>query len=313
MRMARKFLTLLVLLVVATHGSRATDLNDGLLAYLPLATDFEDASGKKVSVVPRKGVRMEAEGAYFPGGSGDWIALPAFSFKDRPFAIAMWVKVTGKNPMYGLVHQYGANEPNKWLHLMFRGGLQPYMGFYINDAISPLAIAANHWAHLVFQFEGKHQQLWVNGALLCSRQSSAYGGEPNIVTLGRSPNWNNVPSKNFEGYMREVRIYERALSGAEIRQLVGLQDDLRLASEAATLDPLLSNALAADVGIPFLDIQGNKLLITGESNQIYEIRASSDLNAGFEVVGTATNRSGRVEFVDPVTTGNRFYSVRLKK
>jgi hypothetical protein len=311
--MARKFLASLILFAAFTLSPRAAELNDGLLAYLPLAADFNDASGKKVSVSPRNGVRIAAEGAYFSGGNGDWIALPAFSFKDRPFAIAMWVKVTGKNPMYGLVHQYGATEPNKWLHLMFRGGLQPYMGFYINDAISPLAIQPNQWAHLVFQFEGKHQQLWVNGALLCSRESGAYSGEPNIVTLGRSPNWNNVPSKNFEGFMREVRVYERALSGAEIRQLVGLQEDLKTASDALMTDPLLSNALAAEVGVPFLDIQGNKLLITGESNQIYEIRASSDLNAGFEVIGMATNRSGRIEFIDPVTTGNRFYTVRLHK
>src|SRR5687767_5608683 len=104
--MARILFAIILLLPVSVANTFAVELNDGLLAHLPLATDFKDASGKEVPVTPRNGVRIAAEGAYFPGGPSDWIALPAFSFKDRPFSIAMWVKVTGKNPMYGLVHQY---------------------------------------------------------------------------------------------------------------------------------------------------------------------------------------------------------------
>jgi len=314
--MVRKLLALLFLLLAASGPARARDLGEGLLVYLPLATNFEDASGQSILVKVNGDVRIEAQGAYFPGGGNDWIDLPNFPLNGRPFSISMWVKVTGKNPMYGLLYQHESSADNHWLHLMLRGGLQPYLGFYNNDAISPLAISPNQWTHLVFEHNGTHQQLWVNGALLCSREARAYEGAQGVTHLGRSPNWNNVPSKNFEGFIRDFRIYDHALAGREIRVLMGQQEDLRAtnASDGLATDPLLSNALAAEVGIPFLDIAGNKLLITGESKQVYEVRAWSDLNAGFELIGLATNVSGRVEFIDTnATTANRFYSLRLHK
>jgi hypothetical protein len=314
--MARKCVAFLWLLAALVFPAPARDSSEGLLVYLPLATNFEDASGHSVPVKVNGDVRMEGEGAYFPGGAKDWIDLPNFDLHGKPFSISMWIKVTGKNPMYGLLYQHHSGEMNHWLHLMLRGGLQPYLGFYDNDAISPLAISPNQWTHLTFQYDGARQQLWVNGALLCSRESKAYDGIDGATHLGRSPNWNNVPSKNFEGFIRDFQIHDRALSGVEIRSAMGLHEGLRAtnSTDALVTDPLLSNALAADVGVPFLDITGNKLLITGESKQVYEVRASSDLNAGFDLIGLATNVTGRVEFIDTnAAPGNRFYTLKLHR
>jgi hypothetical protein len=307
----RPFLFAFVL-VLSVFLSHADDLQDRLLVYLPLAENFDDASTNRVPLTVLGETKITSQGAVFSGPE-DGLLLPHFALDRRPFAVAMWVKVTGRNPMYGLLYQHDSSENNHWLHLMFRGGLQPYLGFYNNDAISPLAVPQNQWVHLVFQFDGHNQQLWVNAGLLCSRQSTPYEGTQGRTYIGRSPNWNNVPSKTFEGSIREFRLYERALRGSEIRALVGLQDDLRIASEALLTDPLLSNALAADVGIPFLEISGNKLLITGESKQIYELHAASDLNTDFQFLTLLTNLTGRVEYSDSTASPNRFYSVKLHK
>ncbi|MGV3773747.1 MAG: LamG domain-containing protein [Verrucomicrobiales bacterium] len=307
-----KVLYAVILLAISLVRSQAAEsLNEGLLVYLPLTTGLEDASTNKVPVKAHGNVRIEEDGAYFAGGD-DWLELPFLKLHQTPFSATMWLKVTGKDPMYGLLYQHDNGENNQWLHLMFRGGLQPYVGFYNNDAISPLPVEHGVWTHLALQYDGTSQQIWINNRLVCSRETGPYEGVAGLTYIGRSPNWNNVPSRNFQGFIREFRIYSRALQPIEIARLNGKEGNL---APLSLPDPALSNALAAQVGIPFLHIAANKITVTGESGQVYEVRGTSDLNSPLELLGYLTNSFGRVEFTDqeaPVG-GQRFYSLKLKE
>jgi hypothetical protein len=304
-----------VWLSAAAGFASAAPLDKGLLAYLPLRVDLQDHSPAENPVKMNGGVELREGGAYF-NGQTNWLELPHFDFDKRPFAVSMWIKTTGANPMYGLLEQQAEHVPNRWLHIMLRGGRQPYLGFYVNDAISPQDVPLKEWAHLVFQYTGTHQQLWIDGQLLCSRAARAYDGNAGKTVIGRSPRWNNVPSKDFEGYMREIRIYGRALSADEIGSLFNRDNDsgakaiLQQSREQAPD----SGSDAAEVGIPFLAIDGGKLVITGESHQVYEIMATSDLGAAWQPLVTMTNQSGVVEYTDPEAANipQRFYRIKVK-
>ncbi|MFA5192609.1 MAG: hypothetical protein WC740_18020 [Verrucomicrobiia bacterium] len=39
------------------------------------------------------------------------------------------------------------------------------------------------------------------------------------IVIGKSPRWSNVPSADFQGAMRHIQIYGRALSPVEIDSL----------------------------------------------------------------------------------------------
>lgn len=310
--MMKLFLAVATLAASLILATAADSLEEGLSVYFPFTENLNDASTNNVTVEVRGNPEVTEEGAYFPGGWNDFLILPHLKFNDTPFAVTLWVKVTGKNPMYGLLQQHHSGANNHWLHLMFRGGLQPYVGFYNNDAISPIAVERGKWAHLVLQYDGKQQQIWINNRLVCARDSIPYSGSSGPTYIGRSPNWNNVPSLNLEGFMRELRIYSRSLNPTEIARLNGKEGNLAALSLP---DPALSNALAAQLGIPFLTISGNKIAVTGESRQIYEVRATSDLTQPFEFLGYLTNSFGRVEFTDSAALpgANRFYSLKLKQ
>jgi hypothetical protein len=295
--------------------------DSGLMAYLPLRVDMADHSPANVPVKTNGTVVLRDGGAYFDGKDTSSLELPHLHFANRPFAVSMWIKVTGKNPMYGLIQQEETNTWNRWLHIMLRGGRQPYLGFLMNDAISPEQIPAWAWAHLVFMYTGVRQELWINGRLLCARKCEAYEGANGVTLIGRSPDWSNVPTRNFEGYMREIRIYGRSLSVSEIVTLYnrdnGSPAAVKLASANSAVqnpDPPLSDALAAEVGIPFLEIDGGKLIITAESGQIYEVQATSDLNRPWQFLTTLTNQNGVVEYNDPDApkSTQRFYRVKTK-
>jgi hypothetical protein len=301
------FLLLMVLLPTAVQGGSA-NIDRGLLAHLPLTADLRDHSTNGVEVNVMGKVPIVDGAAYF-GGESNWLELPYLPLNKGPFAVAMWITVTGKNPMYGLVEQRGSDSRNQWLHLMLRGAWQPFLGYYINDAVSPITIDPRKWTHLVFQHDGQRQQIWIDGAPVVFRKCEPYGGSAGVTCIGKSPRWSNVPSKDFEGFMRDVRIYRRALEPAEIPELSG-----RVATPLATVTEVERAVRVRNIGVPLLSIDGNKLLITGEASQILDLEMTDSIGAEWQPFVTLTNRSGRLEYTDAQmpASGRRFYRIKVR-
>ncbi|MEM7392970.1 MAG: LamG domain-containing protein [Verrucomicrobiota bacterium] len=289
-----------------------------MLLHLPLETDFKDYSGHQLQGAMNNEVVLKDGGAYF-SGKETWLDFPHVPLDQRPFSIAMWIKLTGEKPMYGLLTQQASRRRNEWLHLMLRGGRQPYLGFCINDAISPQPIPGNEWVHLVFAHDKVWQMIWINGKPVCSRKSGPYKGERGKTRIGWSPRWTNVPSVDFEGYLKDIRIYDRVLSTGAIQTLAGMPEEARHSKPHQRLNPSAENFQtsgdpARDFGVPFLSMDGRKMLITGESGQVYEIQATDDLTRGqWERVSVLTNRLGTLKFEDPAAQDHRhrFYRINF--
>ncbi len=289
----------------------AAGINDQLSLHLPLQKDFADISSRKQSIEMQGNVIIRDGAAFFPG-KGSWLEVPT-QVLNKPFAVSMWIKVIGNKSMYGLVEQFDKDVRNQHFHLMLRGKLQPYLGFYVNDAIAPVSMKTAAWTHLVFQYNGTHQQIWIDGRLLCERKAKHFDGSNGVMRVGKSARWTNVPSHDFEGFMREFRVYSRALSASEIAELDvvpsgfegnGLakakQSDLQTRPELATL--------------PFLSIDDKELTVNGVTGQVYTLQATSNLGQDWKDIATLTNTTGVVKFVDEdaLKTPERFYRVEIK-
>jgi hypothetical protein len=323
--MTKSIAAILLLLLCAfalAAQAQSTDLEQGLSVYLPMTKDLLDHSAHKLPVTVSGKVVIENGAARFEGKE-DWLELPHIPLNKGPFAITMWIKVTGQYPVYGIAEQRASKIPNQHFHLMLRDNLQPYFGFYVNDAMSPFTLPSNgEWAHLVFQYTGKHQQIWINGRLICERAATAYAGETGITCIGKNPRWDNVPAKDFQGLLRDFRIYARGLSVAEIGLLQEPQNDTITASpittktlagtqRTAAISSATANVAAAR---PFLSIEGNKLTVSGDSGQVYILQATTNLFEGWQPVAVLTNVNGRVEFTDTDSArfGQRFFRVQIR-
>jgi hypothetical protein len=309
--------TLLCLLLLAglcqgyAHAQDSAAPGD-LLLHLPLTDDLRDHSGHGHRVKVSGKVELRNGAAYF-AGKEDWLELPHLGLNERPFAISMMIQVTGRHPIYGLIEQRDRNVPGRHLHVMLRGELQPHLGFYMNDALSPSSMARDLWTHLVFQYDGTHQQIWVGGRLLCQRAARPYLGTAGITAIGKSPRWSNVPARDFEGYMRQLRIFGRALSFDEIVALGrsgGLLTANTLAANESAAAPV-PVSVPASAEIPFLAIEGNRLRIVGPAGTIMILEATANLLEPFEPLARLTNFTGRVEFVDTEAAQfpERFYRI----
>ena len=142
-------------------------------------------------------------------------------FDNRPFAVAMWIWPQGKVMNMGLIQQFDKDNENHYFHLMLRDPDGLRFGFYINDLQVDKPVTMDMgWTHLVFQYTGWEQQVWMNGTLAGSRKCVAYKGDSGVTEIGKTPEWdNNPPTQKFRGLMRDFRIYDIALNAEQIKEL----------------------------------------------------------------------------------------------
>lgn len=105
-----------------------------------------------------------------------------------------------------------------FLHASSSGAMRPAGGGTFNTttsfATAPSAIAANSWTHLAVTYDGAMVRLYVNGALVASQAQT--GAMPSTTTPLRIGG--NAPyGEFFQGLIDDVRIYNRALTAAEIQ------------------------------------------------------------------------------------------------
>jgi hypothetical protein len=77
----------------------------------------------------------------------------------------------------------------------------------------PSVLAANAWSHLAMTWDGTTERLYVNGTQVAT---NALGGDAVTSTGALRFGGNTVWGEWFAGAIDEVRIYNRALSAAEI-------------------------------------------------------------------------------------------------
>jgi hypothetical protein len=74
-------------------------------------------------------------------------------------------------------------------------------------------IPPNQWTHLAATYDGQYQSLYVNGVLVdMIPQTDAITASTGVLQIGGNSLWGGY----FQGYIDEVRIYNRALTNAQI-------------------------------------------------------------------------------------------------
>ena len=120
----------------------------------------------------------------------------------------------------------------------------PRPAAYINTGGNDLSVAGtssiplNAWAHLATTYDGATLRLFVNGSQVGSK---AISGAIRVSTSPLRIGGNAIWGEYFSGRIDEVRIYNRALSQAEI------QSDMNAAVSADTTPPTAPSNLTATV------------------------------------------------------------------
>jgi len=91
------------------------------------------------------------------------------------------------------------------------GGI--FSGSY-GEAYASSNLALNTWTHLATTYDGTTLRLYVNGVQVASKaQTGTLATSSNPLTIGGDPIW----GQHFAGRIDEVRVYNSALSAAQIQ------------------------------------------------------------------------------------------------
>ncbi len=141
--------------------------------------------------------------------------------------IAMWVNLVSTGAGEYLYTQYDGSGTNSWgksILVNSNGTIQAAWtsaGFSTPYYLSTNAILFNKWSHVAFIFSGSTGTLYINGV---SQGSQSIGTEDtNVDQLRLCGRWgataNTGNAVMCKGSLDDVRIYNRALSASEVKQL----------------------------------------------------------------------------------------------
>ena len=221
-------LLIVVLLSFVTNGTSYADLNDGLVAYYPFNGNANDDSGNGFDGVLVGGITLAPDRYGAPNSAyrfhSGYIDVnrgnPLNNVGSDPFSISAWFKIEN-NYQYGQIVHLGSGDsfqlynhiPPHNIRVTLEGG---------GDA-NPFTILQNPelniWYHVATVIQDQEMKIYLNGNYL--------GNNSEIYDL-KSTGWNDYfrigaqtdHSINiFPGVIDDIRIYNRALSDYEIKQL----------------------------------------------------------------------------------------------
>jgi hypothetical protein len=211
-------------------GTASADLSTGLVGYWPLNGNGDDASGNGnhgtvvgnvTPVADRFGTPSSA--MRFPNNRANYVDLgqpPSLLIKGA-MSVTAWVRAETITQSGRIIAKQGPSSARSWGlnleaagHARFDIGVNPTDRFRADSAV--LTFGPTDWWHIAGVFRpGESVNLYINGVLAKSEATSLTTQwiENGLnVNIGRRPE----PGTPWNGDIDEVRMYNRALSDAEV-------------------------------------------------------------------------------------------------
>jgi chitodextrinase/glucose/arabinose dehydrogenase len=207
-------------------ASATTAASTGLVAAYSFnegtGTSVADASGNGNTGTINGGATWVVAGKYGTAlsfdGTNDVVVInnsSSLALTNR-MTLEAWVFPTAAQSGWRTIMQKEVDA--YFLHASGNSALQPTGGGTFNGAVdyfaSPTALAVNAWSHVAMTWDGSIMRLYVNGVELANH---ARTGTLQSTTTPLRIGGNSPYGEFFLGRIDEVRVYNRALSAAEIQ------------------------------------------------------------------------------------------------
>lgn len=222
---------------------------NGLVLYYPFAnncaTFIEDLSGvEQTGVVYNAAyVTNGAGGWYRFDGNEDYIRVTNNSFLQATnFSVSFWAcsfdnpEQTGARGLIGKHKAY--DNPNSYWLFQEYGNLRAQMwGDADTGSISfDMDFMGDRWGHVAATYDGASWMLYCNGQSIGTQAVASYQGNALDLLVGAGQ-YEPTPNRWWKGFMDEVMVYDRALSGMEVTNIYGLGNNFYLGRETTTSMP----------------------------------------------------------------------------
>jgi len=202
--------------------------NEGLVAYYAFENNTEDSSGNGLhGTVVGDPIYVEGPAGYGTAmdfdGEGDYIdcgADPAFDITDE-ITVAAWANIISIPTQWVAIVAKGENA---WRLSNVGSGTNFHFGIAIWSSMYPSVngntqVGTDEWHHVCGTYDSTAINLYLDGVLDGTRSNTTgIGTSTTSLFIGENP---EATGRYWDGLIHEVMIYNRALSSAEIRYLMG--------------------------------------------------------------------------------------------
>ncbi len=214
-----------------TDQQLAQTLEDGLISHYLFDSNAQDTSGNNLHCTVYGATLTtdrfgNSESAYQFDGVDDYIEVPhddLLNLTDN-FTISLWIKQEeGKTPGYRLVDKTTAGVNDGYLFDTYDGstGRRLRLCAGIEDVSANTVYSLNEWHHVAVVFSKGVSTFYLDGKPDGSEQHNSPSIRTNSLNLliGRA---HTSKKEFFKGALDDIRIYNRALSEQEIKEIYQL-------------------------------------------------------------------------------------------
>jgi Concanavalin A-like lectin/glucanases superfamily/Secretion system C-terminal sorting domain len=223
-----KSLFMILVFILPMEILAQTNLNNGLIGYYPLDGDVKDYGTNKLDGVASNIEFVEGKSgkaAQFNGENGGIILsnyVDQMKLSPKHLTVSLWAKFDRREKYdygglilnfpcgYGLLIHYPINSENFDLNANIRISGESGGG----TVFSPYK---DVWRHFVLTYDEKDAKIYIDGVL---EKTSPLLGTISYCGQG-SVGLGNYSGFLYKGLMDEVRIYDRAISYDEVKELYG--------------------------------------------------------------------------------------------
>ena len=197
----------------AAANTLPASLQEGLIAYYPFNGNANDESGnghhitdRQVTIV-KKGRAMISEGGSFE------VTIPGLPSANMPRTLALTLVPTDRGKNARMVCYWGTPGALSCFGVSYWKGDAHRWFAYPTDA--KVACALSQETQLVLACDGVKVKFYKNGVLVNDEELTLKTAAGDRFYIGSKTNHHS----EFEGTLDDIRIYDRALSAAEVKAL----------------------------------------------------------------------------------------------
>ncbi len=207
-------------------------LKQGLVAYYPFNGNAKDESGngndgKVISATLAEDRNGENARAYSFDGENDLIEIPPSRSINamRSLSITFWMKANkvqtpGRNGYTGLVTRWSYENLTSAFGIVIIKGKIAVSVWPSRNVNQFMPFEKEVWQHIVYTHDVSDATFYVDGKLESQRQLPINLRESNIPLIVGADNYKMIlKHRFFSGQIDNVRIYNRALSEAQVKAL----------------------------------------------------------------------------------------------
>lgn len=183
-------------------------------------------------------------------GNNDFVSIDSFDINGNQLSLAVWIKAddfgTADARIISKASGVGEQDHNWMLSTIESSGIKPRFrlkaGGTTTTLVGTQTLTADTWYHLTATYDGNTMRLYIDGIEKGSmNKTGSITSSASAIRIGDNP----IQARHFDGQIDEVHLYQKALSVAEIDELIG---------GGSPICPILTGVLGECDGITGINI-----------------------------------------------------------